>query len=276
MTEAAAAPSFVAFALSASGFTWQAVRSARDPVSSPDRLVGELRLAQMAALLLALTAGAYIGFAVAHEAQPGVGFDIALAVGFFVVAAATLVRDPRQALTILALAFAAHAILDVAHRPGWPLPDGVAPRWYSVGCAVYDVVHRRALLSADAEALIMSLRIRMFSVIVADSDVDRASNRVARGCAAAADWREPKLIVILVADQMRADYLDRYSTRFTGGLRRLMQEGAWFRNAAYPYLNTITCAGHSTIGTGTFPYQHGMFLNTWFDRKTRQDDRVHR
>jgi predicted AlkP superfamily pyrophosphatase or phosphodiesterase len=79
---------------------------------------------------------------------------------------------------------------------------------------------------------------------------------------------EPKLVVILVADQMRADYLERYSGKFTGGLRRLMDKGAWFQRAAYPYLNTITCAGHSTIGTGTFPYQHGMFLNTWFDRKT--------
>ncbi len=121
------------------GLTWQALRTAAVPVNSPERLVSELRLAQMAALLLALTAGAYIGLAVAHEARPGVGFDIALAVGFFVAAATTLVRDPRQALTILALAFAAHAILDVAHRPGWPLPDGVAPRWYSIGCAVYDV-----------------------------------------------------------------------------------------------------------------------------------------
>lgn len=79
---------------------------------------------------------------------------------------------------------------------------------------------------------------------------------------------EPKLVVILVADQMRADYLERYSGKFTGGLRRLMDRGAWFQRAAYPYLNTITCAGHSTIGTGTFPYQHGMILNTWFDRKT--------
>jgi predicted AlkP superfamily pyrophosphatase or phosphodiesterase len=77
-----------------------------------------------------------------------------------------------------------------------------------------------------------------------------------------------KLIVVLVADQMRADYLDRYSGQFTGGLRRLMENGAWFQRAMYPYLNTITCAGHSTIGTGTFPYQHGMILNTWFDRKT--------
>jgi hypothetical protein len=129
----------VAFALIAIGVTWQAIRTTREPVNSPDRLVSELRLAQLAGLLLVLSAGAYIGLAVAHEAQPGVGFDIALAVGFFVVGAATLVRDPRQALTMLALAFAAHAILDVAHRPGWPLPDGVAPRWYSIGCAVYDV-----------------------------------------------------------------------------------------------------------------------------------------
>jgi hypothetical protein len=129
----------VAFALIAIGVTWVAIRTTRVPVNSPDRLVSELRLAQLAGLLLVLSAGAYIGLAVAHEAQPGVGIDIALAVGFFVVGAATLVRDPRQALTMLALAFAAHAILDVAHRPGWPLPDGVAPRWYSIGCAVYDV-----------------------------------------------------------------------------------------------------------------------------------------
>ena len=129
----------VAFGLVGAGLTWQAVRSSRVPVSSPDRLIAELRLAQMAALLLSLSAGAYIGLAAAHEAQPGVGFDIALALGFFVVAAATLVSDPRQALTTLALAFAAHAILDVAHRPGWPLPEGMAPRWYSIGCAVYDV-----------------------------------------------------------------------------------------------------------------------------------------
>jgi hypothetical protein len=129
----------VAFAVLGAGLTWQAIRAAMVPVSSPDRLVYELRLAQMAALLLTFTAGAYIGLAAAHEARPGVGFDIALTVGFFLTAAATLVRDPRQALTILALAFAAHAVLDVAHRPGWPLPDGMAPGWYSLGSAVYDV-----------------------------------------------------------------------------------------------------------------------------------------
>ena len=128
----------IAFSALAAGFTWQSIRTAAIPAVSPERLVAELRLAQMAALLLTLSAGAYIGFAVVRENELGVGIDIALAVGFLVVAGVTMVRDPRQALTIVALAFAAHAVLDVAHRPGL-LPDGLAPRWYSVGCAVYDV-----------------------------------------------------------------------------------------------------------------------------------------
>jgi hypothetical protein len=128
----------IAAAAVAAGFTWLGLRTTAIPVSSPQRLVAELRLAQSAALLLALTAGAYIGFAVSHENQPGSGMDIALAMGFFMVAATGVVRDPRQALTILALGFAAHAVLDVAHRPGL-LPDGIAPRWYAIGCAVFDV-----------------------------------------------------------------------------------------------------------------------------------------
>jgi hypothetical protein len=128
----------VGFAGLGAGFTWLSVRASSIPTSSPQRLVEELRLAQMGALLLTLTAGAYIGFAVVRENEPGVGLDIALAIGFLVVAAYSIVRDPRQALTIVALAFAAHAVLDVAHRPGL-LPDALAPRWYAVGCSVYDV-----------------------------------------------------------------------------------------------------------------------------------------
>jgi hypothetical protein len=126
-----------AFAGVGAGFTWYAVRTSLIPMNSPDRLVAELRLAQFAALLLATMAGVYVGFAVNHETQLGVGFDVALALGFLIVAAATLVRDPYQALTILALAFAGHAILDVAHQPGG-LPE-VAPRWYLTGSAIYDV-----------------------------------------------------------------------------------------------------------------------------------------
>lgn len=127
-----------AFGGLALGLTWQSIRTSAVPASSPDRLIAELRLAQFAALILTLTAGAYIGFAVVRENQPGVGLDVALAVGFLLVAAVTLLRDPRQALTIVALAFAGHAVVDVLHRPGL-LPQDLAPRWYSIGCAVYDV-----------------------------------------------------------------------------------------------------------------------------------------
>jgi hypothetical protein len=128
----------VAFGALALGFTWQSAKTAAVPTASPHRLVAELRLAQMAALLLTLTAGAYIGFAVVRENQPGVSMDIALAVAFMLLSAVTMLRDPRQALTIVALAFAAHAIVDVLHRPGL-LPEALTPRWYAVGCAVYDL-----------------------------------------------------------------------------------------------------------------------------------------
>jgi predicted AlkP superfamily pyrophosphatase or phosphodiesterase len=77
----------------------------------------------------------------------------------------------------------------------------------------------------------------------------------------------PKLVVVLVVDQMRTDYLDRHRAEFTGGFKRFLSEGAWFKEAAYPYLATVTCAGHATVGTGAFPYRHGYVLNEWVDRK---------
>lgn len=80
----------------------------------------------------------------------------------------------------------------------------------------------------------------------------------------------PKLVVLIVVDQMRTDYLERARPKLTGGLRRLIEDGAWFTRGAYPYLNTITCAGHATIGTGSLPYRHGMILNAWYDRDTRK------
>jgi predicted AlkP superfamily pyrophosphatase or phosphodiesterase len=80
--------------------------------------------------------------------------------------------------------------------------------------------------------------------------------------------QRPKLVVILVVDQMRADYVDRFGATWHGGLHRLMSEGARFTNANYPYANTVTCAGHSTISTGDFPSTHGMIANDWYQRDT--------
>lgn len=77
---------------------------------------------------------------------------------------------------------------------------------------------------------------------------------------------KPKLVVLLVVDQMRADYVDKFRFQWTGGLKRLVEEGAWFRNAAYPYAATETCVGHATISTGALPATHGMISNEWWDR----------
>lgn len=79
---------------------------------------------------------------------------------------------------------------------------------------------------------------------------------------------KPKLVVFVAVDQMRADYLERYAALYDKGFKRLTHQGASFKKAAYPYLNTITCAGHSTLGTGTFPYKHGMVLNQWYERES--------
>jgi len=80
----------------------------------------------------------------------------------------------------------------------------------------------------------------------------------------------PKLVVLLVIDQMRGDYVDKFLPQWTGGLKRLVEEGAWFRDAAFPYAATETCVGHATISTGAFPATHGMVANAWWDRKDQK------
>jgi hypothetical protein len=77
----------------------------------------------------------------------------------------------------------------------------------------------------------------------------------------------PRLLVIVVVDQMRYDYLARMAPRWRHGFRRLLNEGAVFDNNRYPYLNTVTCAGHATIGTGSFPATHGIIMNEWWQRQ---------
>ena len=82
---------------------------------------------------------------------------------------------------------------------------------------------------------------------------------------------KPKLVVILVIDQMRGDYIDKFQPQWSGGLKRLVREGAWLHDAAYPYAATETCVGHATVSTGAFPATHGMVTNEWWDRKQQKE-----
>ena len=77
---------------------------------------------------------------------------------------------------------------------------------------------------------------------------------------------KPKLVVLISVDQMRGDYVDRFQHQWSKGLKRLITEGAWFRQADYPYYNTVTCSGHASMSTGTVPAIHGMVLNQWWER----------
>jgi predicted AlkP superfamily pyrophosphatase or phosphodiesterase len=77
---------------------------------------------------------------------------------------------------------------------------------------------------------------------------------------------KPKLIVIVVIDQFRGDYLNRYRDQFKGrGFRLFMDEGAWFEQCYYDYANTKTAPGHATIGTGAYSDGHGIDSNEWWD-----------
>src|SRR5262249_8403377 len=81
----------------------------------------------------------------------------------------------------------------------------------------------------------------------------------------------PKLIVVLVVDQFRGDYIQKFQSQWSGGFKRLLNEGAYFSRTDYPYFNTVTCSGHSTISTGSYPQVHGMILNTWWDRAAKRE-----
>jgi predicted AlkP superfamily pyrophosphatase or phosphodiesterase len=80
----------------------------------------------------------------------------------------------------------------------------------------------------------------------------------------------PKLVVVIVVDQLRADYLTRFDRHWRAGFRTVLREGAVFERANYPYFSTVTCPGHATIGTGAFPRTHGMLANTWWRRDERR------
>jgi Type I phosphodiesterase / nucleotide pyrophosphatase len=80
---------------------------------------------------------------------------------------------------------------------------------------------------------------------------------------------KPKLVVVLVLDQFRGDYLDRYRDDFktANGFNLFLKRGAYFTDCYYDYANTMTAPGHSTIGTGAYTNGHGISLNDWWDLK---------
>ncbi len=76
---------------------------------------------------------------------------------------------------------------------------------------------------------------------------------------------KPKLIIGIVVEQLRFDQLEKFRDRFgENGIRKLLNEGTYFRNASYDYMLTQSAPGHATISTGTEPSFHGIASDSWY------------
>lgn len=81
----------------------------------------------------------------------------------------------------------------------------------------------------------------------------------------------PKLVVGIIVDQMRQEYLYRFESKFSdGGFKRLMNDGFMLRNAHYNYAPTVTGPGHASVYTGTTPAVHGIIGNDWYDKELKK------
>jgi hypothetical protein len=96
-------------------------------------------------------------------------------------------------------------------------------------------------------------------------------------CVAAGAWAaavraasRPKLVVALLADQFRYDYLERFRSDYHAGFDRLLTKGAVFTNASYIHAKTVTAVGHSTYLTGATPSVSGITGNDWYDRNLQR------
>ena len=91
------------------------------------------------------------------------------------------------------------------------------------------------------------------------------------GAFASAYNARPKLVVVIVIDQFRGDYLERYRDQFgDGGFRVFLDRGAYFTDCNYDYANTRTAPGHATLFTGSYTSGHGIVANEWWDPQKKK------
>ncbi|MEX2349305.1 MAG: alkaline phosphatase PafA [Flavobacteriaceae bacterium] len=84
--------------------------------------------------------------------------------------------------------------------------------------------------------------------------------------------KSPRLVVGIVVDQMRYDYLTRFADQYgEGGFKRLMREGFEFKNNHFNYIPTYTGPGHASVYTGTYPAVHGIIANDWYNKEIKAE-----
>jgi predicted AlkP superfamily pyrophosphatase or phosphodiesterase len=145
------------------------------------------------------------------------------------------------------------------------MEGGSASEVGSVGCTLYTSIAMRALPRLFALLLTATLISAPFPPAFAS-----AYNG------------HPRLIVVIVIDQFRADYLEHYRDQFGEvGFRTFLDKGAYFTDCSYDYANTRTAPGHATLFTGAYSNGHGIVANEWWDPQKKkmvssvEDDSTH-
>jgi len=104
-----------------------------------------------------------------------------------------------------------------------------------------------------------------------------AAGLLTGACRTASDPSEParadgpRLLLMVVVDQLRADYLERFRPVLSGGLARLLEESVVFPRALHDHAATVTGAGHATLVSGVHPGRSGIIANRWYDRETGEE-----
>jgi predicted AlkP superfamily pyrophosphatase or phosphodiesterase len=99
------------------------------------------------------------------------------------------------------------------------------------------------------------------------AETTRAAQASAQKMSAAQKQQRPRLVLLIVVDQFRYDYLQRFNDLFVpNGLKRLMNDGASWTQANYDHMPTYTAPGHATLMTGAWPAETGIIGNDWPDR----------
>jgi predicted AlkP superfamily pyrophosphatase or phosphodiesterase len=112
----------------------------------------------------------------------------------------------------------------------------------------------------------------LFTALALFSNTTMAQKKAVAAKEYPTNINRPKLVVGLVVDQMRWDYLYRYYNRYSnGGFKRLINEGFSAENTFIPYTPTYTACGHSSIYTGSTPAINGIIGNDWYDVELKRN-----
>lgn len=110
------------------------------------------------------------------------------------------------------------------------------------------------------------LRAAIWTVLTVAAAACASSSGAPAAAPAASASGRPPLVMLVVVDQLRSDLLTRYDDLFTGGFRRVLDDGHFYVNASHAHAATETAVGHASLSTGTHPNKHGIIGNGWYEK----------